>query len=74
MKKLIVYDSVFGNTAKVAKIIKETIGKKNEAKMLRVNDFHKEELTVADLLIISSPTRVFEPTKDMIRRKLKWMN
>lgn len=63
MKYVVVYDSVFGNTKQVAKIIKETIGEACDI-------FHvKEQINVQqyDQLIIGSPTRAFRPTPDVLK-------
>ena len=58
MKALIVYDSVFGNTEKVAQAIGDVLG----AKTLRVGDVKPEHLAGLDALIVGSPTRGFSPT------------
>ena len=62
MKNLVVYDSVFGNTEKVARAICETIDARDEAECLQVKKVKYEELKDIDLLIVGSPTRKFSPT------------
>ena len=62
MKNLVVYDSVFGNTGKVARAICETIDARDEAECLQVKKVKYEELKDVDLLIVGSPTRKFSPT------------
>jgi flavodoxin I len=52
MKALIVYDSGFGNTEKVARIIGEAIG----GQVLRVGEVNPADLKGFDLLIVGSPT------------------
>jgi len=62
MKAMVIYDSVFGNTEKIAKIIGEVLGPPKEVKVLRVTDVNPKQLTNLDLLIVGSPTRAFKPT------------
>lgn len=57
MKALIVYDSVFGNTEKLALAMAETLG----AKALKVTDVKTSDLSGLKLLIAASPTRAFSP-------------
>jgi flavodoxin len=58
MKALVVYDSVYGNTEKVAQAIGDVLG----APTLRVGDVKPEHLIGLDALIVGSPTRGFSPT------------
>ncbi len=58
MKKLVVYDSFFGNTEQIALAIGGAIS----AETLRVADVKPEQLAGLDLLIVGSPTRAFRPT------------
>lgn len=57
MKSLVLYDSVFGNTEKLALFIADAIG----AAAMRVTDTDVNNID-ASLLIIGSPTRAFRPT------------
>lgn len=57
MKALIVYDSVFGNTEKLALAMAETLG----AKALKVTDVKTSDLSGLKLFIAASPTRAFSP-------------
>jgi len=52
MKALVVYDSVHGNTAQVARAIGEAI----DAEVLHVGDANPASLEELDLLIVGSPT------------------
>jgi flavodoxin len=58
MKALVVYDSVFGNTEKVAQAMGDALG----AQALRVGDVKPEHLSGLDALFVGSPTRAFSPT------------
>ncbi|WP_319560667.1 flavodoxin domain-containing protein [Marispirochaeta sp.] len=66
MNVLIVYDSFFGNTEKLAmamaKAIKED-PKISAVSALRVEDAQKENPEKLDLLIVGSPTRAFRPSQ-----------
>jgi flavodoxin len=66
MKVLIVYDSVFGNTEKIAKAIGDSFGAEENAEVLKVSDINAEQLKNIDLLIVGSPTRAFKPTKAIV--------
>jgi len=63
MKTLIVYDSFFGNTEKIAQAIGNSLGSKEDVETLRVSDIKLEQLIGLELIIVGSPTRVFKPTK-----------
>lgn len=59
MKALVVYDSVFGNTEKVAQAIATAL----QTAVLPVNQATPENLSGLDVLVIGSPTRGFRPTE-----------
>jgi len=63
MKTLVVYDSVYGNTEKVAQAIGDAIP--GEVQVLRVGQVQVSELETYDLLIIGSPTHGALPTPAM---------
>jgi len=56
MKTLMVYDSYFGNTKKIAKAISEELKKPT---VKNIKDFKPEYLKNTDILIVGSPTRAF---------------
>ena len=60
MKVLIVYDSVYGNTEKIARAIGGAIT--GDVKVLRAGEVNRAELEPIDLLIVGSPTQGFRPT------------
>ena len=62
MKVTIVYDSVFGNTARIAKAIALPLNGTNIVRLLTVQEAKAADLTDTDLLIVGSPTRGFRPT------------
>lgn len=60
MKTLVVYDSLHGNTEKVAKTIGDAIG--GEVRVLSAAEAKPSELGTLDLLVVGSPTHRFKPT------------
>jgi flavodoxin I len=58
MKTLVVYDSVFGNTEKIARAVAASAG----AGAVKVDAASAEMLGGVTLLIAGSPTRAFRPT------------
>ena len=70
MKILIVYDSYYGNTLKVAKAYQENLIK-YEPELIKVDVITQNIVDSYDLIIIGTPTRIFNMTgkiKKMIRR------
>jgi len=63
MKALIIYDSNFGNTEKIARAITEAITPLGEVKVLRAREANPSELASLDLLIVGSPTHAGRPTR-----------
>lgn len=58
MNALVVYDSVFGNTEKIALAVGEVLG----AKVVKVTDLEQGPLSDVDVLVVGSPTRGFAAT------------
>lgn len=63
MKALVIYDSVFGNTEKVARAIAEGLGKKAAVDLKRPAEMTADGLADFDLLVVGSPTRSFQATE-----------
>jgi len=61
MKAMVVYDSLYGNTEKLARAIGGAIG--DEARVVRAGDVSLSELESVDLLVVGSPTQGGRPTK-----------
>jgi flavodoxin len=61
MKVLVIYDSVFGNTEKIARAIGASFGPQTE--VARAGTVKLEQLKGLDLLIVGSPTRQFKATE-----------
>jgi len=62
MKTLIVYDSFFGNTEKVANKLYEILSKSQKVKLAHVREAQKLPLDSYDLIVVGSPTRYYNPT------------
>ena len=62
MKALVIYDSVFGNTEKIARSIGETLSSQADVRVIKVTDAAAQELQGLDYLFVGSPTRAFSPT------------
>lgn len=62
MKTLVVYDSVFGNTAKIAAQIAQAL----DSEAVQLDRVNKSLLADVELLVVGSPTRAFKPTSNMI--------
>lgn len=66
MKALVVFDSVFGNTAQIARAIAGELG----AQAVQVDSARVEQLAGVDLLVVGSPTRQFAATP----ATMAWLN
>jgi len=62
MRIAIVYDSVFGNTAEIAKAVARGASGANEVTLLPVGEARTLDPESHDLLVVGSPTRGFAPT------------
>lgn len=65
MKALVVYDSQWGNTERIARVIGGALGAEPDVLVLHVGQATAERLTAPglDLLVVGSPTQGFRPTK-----------
>ena len=58
MKALVIYDSVFGNTEKIAQAIAKALG----MQALKAESVQPEQLAGLELIVVGSPTRKFQAT------------
>ena len=65
MKRLVVYDSQFGNTEQIAQAMGEALSSAGKVEVLQVRKVSPEHLQRLDLLIVGSPTQRFSPTTEM---------
>lgn len=63
--KLVVFDSVFGNTEKIARAIAGGLFPQTEVEVMTINQVKTLSLTDLNLLVVGSPTRGFKPTPDI---------
>jgi flavodoxin len=62
MKTLVIYDSMYGNTEKVARAMAAAIETIGTANVAMVGDASAAQLEGVELLLVGSPTRGFRPT------------
>ena len=62
MKAMVVYDSAYGNTEKVAQAVANALGSREDVVLARAGDVKPEQLAGLTLLIVGSPTQKFSPT------------
>ncbi len=70
MKALVVYESFFGNTEKIARAVAKGLAATYEVTVLRVSEVNADQFKDFDLLAVGSPTRGFQPsdgTKALIK-------
>jgi flavodoxin len=65
MNTLIIYDSQFGNTERIAQAIADTLRAFGQAQAVRVDPAHPVSFQGVDLLILGCPTQAFRPTPAM---------
>jgi len=61
VKAMVVYDSAFGNTEKVAQAIGQALGSQGDIEVVRVGNVKPEQMAGMTLLIVGSPTQKFRP-------------
>lgn len=62
MKVLVVYESFFGNTEQLARVVGGAFESLGEVETLQVGEVMPEQLQGVDILVVGSPTRAFSPT------------
>jgi len=65
MNALIVYDSQFGNTERIAQCINSALSEFGHARAVRVDQVYFEELQGMDMLILGCPTQGMRQTPAM---------
>ncbi|HEU4784897.1 MAG TPA: flavodoxin domain-containing protein [Ktedonobacterales bacterium] len=63
MHALVVYDSQFGNTERIAAAIADTLRTTGEVRLAHVDPAHPLDLEGIDLLILGSPTQGWQSTE-----------
>lgn len=70
MKALVIFESVYGNTEKVARAIGAGLAAAGKVLVVPVAESRPEQLTGLDLLVVGSPTQAFGPiagTKEFLK-------
>jgi flavodoxin len=65
VKGLVVYDSKFGNTEKVAQAIAAALGPEENIRPVKVDTVAAEDLQGLDVIVVGSPVHAWRPTKEM---------
>jgi flavodoxin I len=65
MKALVVYDSIYGNTEKIAQAIGGALGPQAEVQVMRVGDAKPEHVVGLSLLVAGAPTHGSMPSPAM---------
>jgi flavodoxin len=61
MKAIVVYDSAYGNTEKIAQAIGQALGSTEEVEVMRAANVTPDQLAGVSLLVVGSPTQKFRP-------------
>ncbi|MHB8113888.1 MAG: flavodoxin family protein [Bellilinea sp.] len=70
MKALVIFESVYGNTEKIARAIGAGLTAAGEVQVVSAAEARPEQLTDLDLLVVGSPTQTFGPiagTKEFLK-------
>jgi len=62
VQALVIYDSVFGNTEKIAQSIATGLRTAHETQCLRAGSVSVVQITSVDIIVMGSPTRSFRAT------------
>ena len=62
MNALVVYDSQYGNTERIAQAIADTLGEFGEARAVRLDPGQPVESQGVDMFIVGCPTQGWRPT------------
>lgn len=67
MKAIVIYDSQFGNTEKIAQAIRDALSHTAETRLMQAGSVAPRDLMAADLLVVGSPTQRFHATEPVDR-------
>lgn len=65
MKAWVIYDSVYGNTEKVAKAVASALGDPPGVELVRAGRASPDKLSGADIVIVGAPTQGFRPLESV---------
>lgn len=67
LKIVVLYESYFGNTLEIAKVIGETLKSLHETEICRISETKWANISNADLFVVGAPTRGFRPCEKTIQ-------
>ena len=65
MKTLVIYNSVFGNTEKIAKVNTLGLSSGSESKCTHYKEIGPEDIEDAEIIVVGSPTIGFRATTEL---------
>ncbi len=68
MRGLVVYESMFGNTRKVAEALANSLDKFMDVRLIRADEVLREDLHNVDLLVVGAPTHAWGMPRPNTRR------
>ena len=68
MKSIVIYDSVYGNTEKIAQAIGKVLQSKGASRVVSIKETTVEDLKGIEMLLVGSPTQAFNmlPAVDLV--------
>lgn len=67
MRALVLYDSYFGNTEKIACAVATELGSEPDVEVRKVDQVHPEQLVGLDMIVLGSPTRGFRASDATVK-------
>ena len=68
MKALVIYESMYGNTRRVAQVVAAALGALPEVRLVHADDALAEDVAGADLVVIGAPTHAWGLPRANTRR------
>jgi flavodoxin len=65
MNTLVIYDSKFGNTKRIAQIVANNLREFGQAREIHVSKMQPDQIREVDLVVFGCPTQGWGPSKDM---------
>ena len=68
MRAIVVYESMYGNTHRIAEAVAEGLSTAAETEVVSVHDASKDRLDTADLVVVGGPTHTHGMSHDSTRQ------
>jgi flavodoxin len=62
MKIIVLYDSLYGNTEVIARLVGNVLKNHGDVQVARVGTVSTDQITGVEMLVVGSPTQQFRPT------------